>query len=182
MLFVLFEITEQKYPVVIDLRYGTTDNVTHKPIYKNSRCFLHTETKSIFEKAIEFAAGQNLRFKIFDAFRPHAAQQMLWDMCPDETFVANPAKGSNHTRGVAIDLTLVNSNGDELNMGTPFDDFTSDSYHTTILTPEVQNNRFLLLGIMMSAGWDFYDKEWWHYQIFQAKTFDLIKDDYGMMT
>jgi D-alanyl-D-alanine dipeptidase len=178
----LFEITEQTYPVVIDLRYGTSDNVTHKPIYKNSRCFLRNEAKIIFEKAVDFATAQNLRFKIFDAFRPKAAQQCLWDACPDETFVANPQKGSNHTRGIAIDLTLIDQQGTELDMGTPFDDFTDQSFHTTLLTPEVQKNRFMLLGIMMSAGWDFYDKEWWHYQMFDAKSFDLIENDHGMMT
>ncbi len=86
-----------------------------------------------------------------------------------------PEKGSAHTRGVAIDLTLVDESGQELDMGTPFDDLTSQSHHGAAnLSSKVAANRYLLLGIMMSAGWDFFRNEWWHYQVFKTHEYPLI--------
>jgi D-alanyl-D-alanine dipeptidase len=179
----LVEITEQSHPVVLDLRYGSLNNFTNQTIYTTPRCFLHTEALPLLEKAIDLAAQQDLRFKIFDAFRPKAAQESLWSICPNPMYVTPPEKGSPHTRGVAIDLTLVNSLGEELPMGTPFDDFTEQSHHGALVSRDENANRYTLLGIMMCAGWDFYKNEWWHYQLFNAQTnYPLIAHDYGMMT
>jgi len=178
----VFEITPQSYDVVIDLKYGSLDNFTKQKVYNQSLCFLHNDAKVHFEKAIELAKQQGLRFKIFDAYRPQAAQEKLWEICPNPMYVAPPASGSNHTRGVAVDLTLISQDGTELDMGTPFDDFTEDSHHGATLSPQVNANRYLLLGIMMSAGWDFYQNEWWHYQLFNAKTYPLLANSYGIMT
>ena len=78
---------------------------------------------------------------------------------------------------MAIDLTLVNKNNNELNMGTKFDNFTSKSFHGNIsITKEAQKNRFILLGIMSASGWDFYNKEWWHYQLFNSHEYPLLSD------
>jgi len=144
-------------------------------------CFLHNDAKACFEKAITLAEQQGLRFKIFDAYRPQAAQEKLWEICPNPIYVAPPTSGSNHTRGVAIDLTLINRDGTELDMGTPFDDFTEDSHHGATLSKQANANRYLLLGIMMSAGWDFYQNEWWHYQLFNAESYSLLTNSYGIM-
>ena len=89
---------------------------------------------------------------------------------PDPNFIAPPDKGSPHSRGVAIDLTLVNSNNIELDMGTGFDEFSKLSYHGCLdITKEAYKNRLMLLGIMTDAGWDFFRNEWWHYQLFNSK-------------
>ncbi len=177
----LVEVTERTHPVILDLRYGSQDNFTQQQIYDQSICLLHQQAIPLFEKAVELAAQQNLKFKIFDAFRPQKAQEKLWKIFPDSPYVADPAKGSNHTRGVAIDLTLVDESGQELDMGTPFDDFTTQSHHAGDCSPQVNANRYTLLGIMMTAGWDLYRVEWWHYQLPEAKSFPLIKESYGMM-
>jgi D-alanyl-D-alanine dipeptidase len=178
----LVEITENNLPVVLDMRYGSLNNFTNSIIYANPRCFLHKDAFIALEKAIELAAQQGLWFKIFDAFRPQRAQEKLWSSCPDSTYVTPPEIGSPHTRGVAIDLTLTDSLGNELPMGTPFDDFTEKSHHGVFVNREANANRYTLLGIMMSAGWDFYKNEWWHYQLFQARAnYPLIENDYGMM-
>lgn len=177
----LIEITERTHPVLLDLRYGSQDNFTQQQIYDRSICLLHQRALPFFEKAVWLAAQQNLRFKIFDAFRPQKAQERLWEIFPDSPYIADPKKGSNHTRGVAIDLTLVNEKGQELDMGTPFDDFTLQSHHTGDCSPQVNANRYALLGIMLTAGWDFYQVEWWHYQLPEAKAFPLITESYGMM-
>jgi D-alanyl-D-alanine dipeptidase len=164
--------------LLIDLAYGTTQNFTGKVIYQQSGCYLHKEAVPCLEKAMALARPLGLRLKILDAFRPVEAQQVLWSVVPDEQYEANPAKGSNHSRGVAVDLTLVDSEGRELDMGTPFDDFTVQSHHgNQDISLKAQQNRFLLLGIMSAAGWDFYQCEWWHYQLFDPKRFVLLSDE-----
>ncbi|MCE2715982.1 MAG: D-alanyl-D-alanine dipeptidase [Pseudomonadota bacterium] len=178
----LVEITQATHPVLLELLYATDKNFTGKIIYKNARCFLHEKAMPLFEKAVLLADRQGYTIKIFDTFRPKQAAQALWDFFPNSMYVADPQKGSNHTRGVAIDLNLVDkTTGKELDMGTPFDDFTDQSHHSAILPKEIAHNRYMLLGIMMSAGWDLYNNEWWHYQLFSPRDYPLIEEDYGIM-
>jgi zinc D-Ala-D-Ala dipeptidase len=163
--------------ILIDLAYGTPHNFTGQVIYNNPQCFLHEEAARCLKRASELAKPHGLRIKIFDAFRPVEAQHKLWSFVPDERYVANPIEGSPHSRGVAIDLTLVDQQGNELDMGTPFDDFTDLSHHANQqVSVEAQRNRFLLLGLMTAAGWDFYGFEWWHYQLFNSKSYPLLED------
>ena len=174
----LIKITTKSYPIKIDLFYAKKKNFTGKKIYKKKNCYLHKDAIPYFEKTIGLADRLNYKIKIFDAFRPVEAQWKLWEHTPNENFIAHPEKGSPHSRGVAIDLTLINKNNYELNMGTNFDNFSSKSSHGNIdISREAQKNRFILLGIMLAAGWDFYKKEWWHYQLFDSKKYKLIKND-----
>jgi zinc D-Ala-D-Ala dipeptidase len=173
----LVEITESSHNIVLDLRYATPNNFTGQTIYTITKCFLHADAVPHLEKAIQLADKLGYRIKIFDAFRPQAAQEKLWTVCPDPNYVAPPERGSAHTRGVAIDLTLINAQGEELDMGTPFDSFEVASHHGSLaLSPHASRNRYVLLGIMMSAGWDLYLNEWWHYQLFNARNYPLIMD------
>lgn len=167
----LIEISEKTHPVRIDLKYATADNFTGKPVYKNgAKCYLNTEAAEKLGVAIKLAAAQGYQFLIFDAYRPTEAQWKLWEHTPDPNFLADPAKGSPHSRGAAIDLTLTRRDGTELDMGTPFDAFTERSHHgNQHIHAEAQRNRLLLMGIMTTAGWDFYRNEWWHYQLFNAR-------------
>ena len=177
----LIEINESTHPISLDMRYATTNNFTGKAIYKTSTCLIHKDALVLFEKAIVLAAKQNLKFKVFDAFRPQAAQEALWNICPNEMYLMPPSKGSVHTRGVAIDLTLIDAAGIELDMGTPFDDFTEQSHHGAHLPAEIEQNRYLLLAIMTTAGFDFYRNEWWHYQMFSPRDYELIIADHDVM-
>lgn len=173
----LLDILPGRSGLLIDLAYARADNVTGRPIYARARCLLHPAAALLIDRAAEIARPHGLRLKIFDAYRPPEAQWVLWNAFPDPEFVADPRRGSPHSRGVAIDLTLVDQEGRELAMGTPFDDFTAASHHGSLaVPPEAQRNRALLLGLMTAAGWDFYRNEWWHYQLFNARAYPLISD------
>jgi D-alanyl-D-alanine dipeptidase len=173
----LVQIEESSHDVVIDLRYATADNITGRPIYTRPVCLLNPEAERLLRRAIELAAGLGLRFKIFDAFRPSEAQWRLWNHNPDPEFLADPRRGSPHSRGAAVDLTLTDRAGTALDMGTGFDEFSARSHHgVTEIPPEAQRNRSILLGLMTAAGWDFYRNEWWHYQLFQPRRFPVLSD------
>ena len=165
--------------VVIRLAYASPDNVTGRLIYDpaKAQAYLHPQAVLCLNKAVGLAEQQNTRLCLLDAFRPREAQWILWQHHPDEQFVAHPEKGSPHARGTAIDVTLLDQHNAPLDMGTPFDDFTARAHHgTQAISHHAQANRYLLLGIMMSAGWDFFRNEWWHYQLFNSKAYPLYDD------
>ncbi|OEJ64325.1 D-alanyl-D-alanine dipeptidase [Magnetovibrio blakemorei] len=174
----LVEITEASHNVNLDLKYATADNFTGKPVYARAACYLHPEAEKCMILARELAAIQGYRLHIFDAFRPSEAQWKLWHHTPDPDFLADPRRGSPHSRGVALDLTLIDSaTGKVLDMGTGFDAFTPLSHHgNTEISAAAQKNRMLLMGLMTTAGWDFYRNEWWHYQLFDARDFAVLGD------
>lgn len=173
----LVEITERQHGVVIELAYATARNITGAPVYKHAICYLNDEAAGLLDRAVALARPLGLRLKMFDALRPSEAQWTLWNAKPDPEFLADPRRGSPHSRGAAVDLTLIDAAGQALDMGTEFDAFTPLSHHGSIAVREAaQRNRFLLLGLMTAAGWDFYRNEWWHYQLFDAKRFPLVAD------
>jgi D-alanyl-D-alanine dipeptidase len=173
----LEEISPQGFDVLIDIAYATPDNFTGRPVYARPGCYLHADAAEALKRAVALANPLGYRLKIFDAFRPSEAQWVLWNFRPDPEFLADPRKGSPHSRGVAVDLTLVDGAGKELDMGTGFDAFTPLSHHASTGIPAAaQKNRLLLLGLMSAAGWDFYKNEWWHYQLFDSKRYKLLSD------
>ena len=167
---------ENGFDVELDIRYATPNNVALQQIYNQPTSFLHQDAANKLQTAIGLAKIQGLRFKIFDAFRPLFAQKFLFQRFSDGGFVSNPKTGSiPHCRGVAVDLTLIDKNGKELDMGTDFDDFSHLACHgSKEVSAIVQKNRYILLGIMTASGWDFYQKEWWHYQLFKARSYPII--------
>lgn len=173
----LVEISPERHGVLLDIRYATADNFTGRPIYGRHACYLLPEAEGALTRAVALARPLSLRLKVFDAFRPSEAQWRMWTHAPDPEFLADPRRGSPHSRGAAVDLTLVDDAGAELAMGTPFDAFTPLSHHgATDIAPADQRNRAILLGLMTAAGWDFYLNEWWHYQLFDAKRFPVLSD------
>jgi D-alanyl-D-alanine dipeptidase len=174
----LVSIHPPAFDVDLALTYATPDNFTGRPIYRRADCWLHPEAAQGLARAISLAGALGLRLRIFDAFRPQEAQWVLWNHTPDPEFLADPRRGSPHSRGVAVDLTLIDQAGRALDMGTAFDAFTPLSHHgNTEISVDAQKNRHLLLGIMSAAGWDFYTNEWWHYQLFNARArFPLLSD------
>ena len=175
----LVRIAPPEFDLEVGLAYAAADNFTGRPVFRaDAEAWLHPDAADCLGHAVALARELDLRLHIFDAFRPQAAQWALWNHTPDPEFIADPRRGSPHSRGVAVDLTLLDKRGRVLEMGTPFDDFTKASHHaSTAISSEAQRNRFLLLGLMSAAGWDFYRNEWWHYQLFDARAkYPLIED------
>ena len=173
----LTEILPATHDVALQIVYAGSSNFTGSPVYQRAACYLNTEAAACLSSAVDLAGQIGFRLRIFDAYRPTEAQWRLWAHTPDPNFVANPRRGSPHSRGAAVDLTLEDQAGRPLEMGTPFDDFTVRSHHgQTDIGPCAQRNRALLLGIMTAAGWDYYRNEWWHYQLFNAQRYPLLSD------
>ena len=171
----LIQITEATHDVAIDMMYARPGNFTGMVVYQHALCFLHPQAEAALRRAALAARGFGFRLKVFDAFRPQQAQEALWTFMPDPHYIADPAKGSNHTRGVALDLTLIDSMGHELDMGTPVDTMTPASHHFhPSFSAAIQLNRMHLLAIMLEAGFVHHPYEWWHYQLPDAHTFELI--------
>ena len=103
----LTRISSPEYDVELALAYATADNITGKPIYRHAACWLHSDAAAALTRAILLAGELDLKFRIFDAYRPVEAQWNLWNHDPNPIFLTDPRSGSPHSRGVAIDLTLV---------------------------------------------------------------------------
>jgi D-alanyl-D-alanine dipeptidase len=171
----LIAVYPETHDVILDLVYATSNNISGRPIYRRPICLLHHDAEACLRQAVHLAAKSGCKLKIFDAFRPHEAQVELWETAVDKLYVADPDIGSNHTRGTAIDLTLVDENGVELDMGTDFDHMTSLSHHFSDQVSEgAQANRLLLLNIMQQAGFLPIPQEWWHYELPQQHDHSLI--------
>jgi len=155
---------------VFDLRYATTNNFVHKKMYPCAKCFLRPEVAKALVKIQQELKQNGWRIKLFDCYRPGSVQKELWKMVPDPHYVANPKKGSMHNRGLAVDLTIVDKNGKELDMGTPFDYFGKKAYHAYQKLPDtVLKNRLFLKNIMQKYGLSPITSEWWHYSYHQKK-------------
>jgi D-alanyl-D-alanine dipeptidase len=171
----LLTITPDTHGVAIDLVYATDRNLTGKPIYKAAHCLLLSPAEAALRKAVKLAANIGMTLRIFDAYRPPQAQQVLWDFLPDPTYIADLKRGSNHSRGTAVDLALVGADGRNLDMGTGFDEMSAASEHFHDGLPEhVQRNRTLLLGVMHGAGFTHIPSEWWHYELPGSRELPVI--------
>lgn len=163
------------HDLVLDLVYATALNVAGQAIYVRPLCLIHRDAEGRLREAMRLAAALDLRLKIFDAFRPAEAQWRLWETAPDKAYVADPRLGSNHTRGIAVDLTLVNAQGEALDMGTSFDDMTVLSHHFSAqVSPLAQANRLTLLQVMQGAGFEPIPHEWWHYALPDPAQYPLL--------
>ncbi|MBK8702324.1 MAG: M15 family metallopeptidase [Saprospiraceae bacterium] len=150
--------------IVLDLKYATTDNFVETQLYECPRCLLRPQVTQALLRALRELKSQGYGFKMYDCYRPLPIQWKLWEKVPDRRYVADPRKGSMHNRGAAVDLTLTDSTGLELDMGTPFDFFGKKAYHAYLDLPEdVLKRRVLLKTTMERHGFQATKTEWWHY-------------------
>lgn len=167
------DVTALDPSIKLDIRYATANNFTKSKIYDCPRCLLRPEAAKALVKAHKALQKKSLGLKMFDCYRPRPYQQRLWDKVPNPDYVTPPAKGSMHSRGAAVDLTIVDKNGKELDMGTPYDFFGKEAHtDNTSLPAHVLANRKLLREALEAVGFKGIRTEWWHFS-FQGKDFPL---------
>jgi len=159
----------------LDIRYATQDNFMKRTLYPTPRAFLRAPAADALRKIQEELAQEGLGLKVWDAYRPYSVTEAMWEPIRNPDYVADPAKGSRHNRGAAVDVTLVDRNGYELIMPTGYDDFSPRAAHAyTELSPQIRLNRQKLLDIMTKHGFDPLPSEWWHYDFRGWERFELM--------
>jgi zinc D-Ala-D-Ala dipeptidase len=159
--------------IALDVRYATANNFTKAQIYDCPACLLRPEAAQKIVKIHQSLRKQGLGLKMFDCYRPRPYQQRLWDKVPNPDYVTPPAKGSMHSRGAAVDLTIVNAQGDEMDMGTEYDFFGKEAHFDyTNLSAKVLENRQMLRRVMENNGFQGIRTEWWHFS-FKGKDYPL---------
>ena len=167
--------------IIYDLQYATSNNFTGKKLYQQSRyTYLRLPAAMALKKVQAELQQQGRGLMIFDAYRPYSVTKMMWNLIKDERYVANPASGSGHNRGLSVDLTIVDLlTGKPLDMGTSFDNFTDTAHHNfKQLAPEVLQNRLLLKTTMEKYGFRALSTEWWHYSWPNTNGFKVLDIDF----
>lgn len=174
------ELVAMKGPhLIVDLRYATTDNFLHHDVYREfglDQCYVDPQLKTKIDSISDDLKKHHVKLVFFDCFRPLSVQQAMWKLVPDSRYVANPKNGSNHNRGVAIDVTLADEQGQQLKMPTEFDDFTEKAASTYPCAEDQQqacDNRALLKSLLTKAGLINIRTEWWHFELPNAKSYPI---------
>lgn len=157
-----------------DMKYATTDNFLKEQVYECAECYTRVSTAKALIAVNKVFSEKGYRIKFFDCYRPHTIQKKMWEIYPNPIYVADPAEGSIHNKGGAVDITLVDAEGEELDMGTKFDFFGKKAHHAyKDLPEEVIANRQLLKSTMESFGFNAITSEWWHYNYGPTLNFDV---------
>lgn len=174
----MVELRKAAPGIVYDLRYATTNNFMRRRMYvPPTRCtFLRAPAARALANVQKELNSKGYGLKIFDAYRPYSVTVSFWELVRDERYVANPAKGSGHNRGLAVDLTIIDlKTRRELDMGTGFDNFTDTAHHSfTNLPPVVLQNRKLLKETMEKHGFNMLETEWWHYAWPNDRNYEVL--------
>ncbi|HEV7921234.1 MAG TPA: M15 family metallopeptidase [Thermoanaerobaculia bacterium] len=160
----------------IDVRYATANNFMHQVLYPVARVYLRAPAAEALRAVQADLARDGLGIKVFDGYRPYRVTKAMWEPIRNPDFVADPAKGSRHNRGAAVDLTLIDlRTGQELAMPTPYDDFTSRARQDfNDLPPDVLANRAKLRQAMTRHGFEPLPSEWWHFDFVGWQKFELM--------
>ena len=170
-------------PFVTDWQYATTHNFTRQKLYSNPKAFLRLPAAIALKNVQSELLTLGLNIKLFDAYRPYHVTQKMWEIIPDERYAANPARGSGHNRGIAVDVSIVNAKtGVELEMPTTFDDFSEKAHHDYKDLPDnMLKNRALLRSVMEKNGFKALSTEWWHYYLPDSKNYPLMDLSFRQM-
>ena len=159
------------------LRYASPDNFVGADMYSPFDCaWLHREAAAALEHATRVLAARHpaLTLLVLDALRPQRVQERMWQALEGTGltgYLADPVRGSIHSFGMAVDVTLIDASGRELDMGTPFDDLTERS-HPALEAQMLERgelrdshvaNRRVMREVMLAAGWRGINSEWWHF-------------------
>lgn len=160
----LVELVEVVPDILLDLRYATDNNFTGEVVYPVARCFLVRDAALALRDAQADLRPLGYRLKVFDGYRPLSVQRRFWEILPDPQYVADPRIGSRHNRGYAVDLTLVDLDGNSVAMPTEFDDFTERAHRDSLAaSAEAIGHREILETVMVRHGFIPFPTEWWHF-------------------
>ncbi len=174
----LVDIRAKAAGVVIELRYATADNFFKTAFYpRHARAMLRPATAAKLAEVQAELRAQGLGLKIWDAYRPISVQRAMWKTLADARYVADPAKGSRHNRGAAVDVTLVDADGRELPMPTAHDDFSAKAgAWFKLVPPEQSKNREKLQQVMTRHGFAIFESEWWHFDDADWRRYEVMNE------
>ena len=158
---------------VMDLRYATKDNFVGEAVYPKAVCKLRRSVAKRLARAAKILRAEKRRLVIWDCYRPSSIQAAFWKLVPDERYVANPAKGSRHSRGAAVDLALADKDGTLLAMPTAFDDFSENAHRKAALAGNAGREAKRLEAAMTGVGFVGMPTEWWHFDAPDASKYAL---------
>jgi D-alanyl-D-alanine dipeptidase len=171
----LVEIAQLDSTIVIDIRYATENNFMGEKLYPVAKCLLRRETAQRLLRVQTALRQQGVGLKIWDGYRPLSVQWKMWKKVPKPGYVADPRKGSKHNRGGAVDLTLVDAQGNELKMPTGYDDFSERAHRDFMNLPaDAIRNREILEQAMTKEGFIPLPTEWWHFDDPEWEKFELL--------
>lgn len=171
----LVDIKSINKNIVVDIRYATTNNFLKQKLYPEAKCILRYAVAKKLSQVQEDLAKNQLGLKVYDCYRPLSVQKLMWRVMPDDRYVANPAQGSRHNRGAAVDVTLIDRNGKELEMPSEFDSFTPASHRNySGGNTQARKNRLLLDRAMQKQGFLGLSTEWWHFDGSGWKDFPVM--------
>lgn len=172
--------------ILVELRYSTTNNFMEKDVYGHlNRVYLQPKVSEDLVKSYEYlqSLDSSLTLLVYDGVRPRSVQQYMWDILDmpiwEKTkFVSNPANGSLHNYGCAVDLTIANLDGEPLDMGAGYDDSRKIAYpryeqvylDSGMLSQDQIDNRILLRDVMKAGGFWNIQTEWWHFNRHNRET------------
>jgi zinc D-Ala-D-Ala dipeptidase len=169
----LVDVTAVIPDAVLDMRYATDDNFTGKAVYPVAHCKLRRSMATRLAKAAATLRKKDRRLLIWDCYRPKSIQEVFWKLVPDERYVADPKKGSRHSRGAAVDVGLVDKDGKAVTLPTKFDDFSEAAHRSKALDGDAGAEARTLEAAMKKAGFVGMPTEWWHFDAPDAAKFPL---------
>lgn len=174
----LVEIVSLDSTIRLDIRYATSNNFMKRPMYKQARAFLQRPAAEALVRVNTALKEKGFGLLVFDGYRPWSVTKKFWDETPRDKrkFVADPAKGSKHNRGCAVDLSLYDrQTGKEVSMPSPYDDFTEKAaaaYNGG--TTEQRRTRSILREAMEREGFIVNPNEWWHFDFKDWRKYAIV--------
>ena len=163
----LVELVTLDPTIKLDIRYATPNNLAGRAVYTEARAFLQRPAAEALVRAHRALRAKGYGLLIFDGYRPWRVTKLFWEVTPPEKheFVADPAKGSKHNRGCAVDLSMYDlTTGREVEMPGIYDEMSERSYVTYAGgSAEARARRDLLRDTMEREGFFVEPNEWWHF-------------------
>jgi len=161
--------------IIIDLKYATPDNITGKPVYDSNIAWRRRGTAIKLKRANEGLMEQGYRIKEWDAYRAEKDARRLHEVAKNSYYFIDPKIGSNHTRGAAVDVTLVDMDGNELDMPSKYDEMSEKAHRTyKHASPEQKRNALILENAMKEAGFIPLENEWWHFDDSEYRSYGFL--------